>query len=39
VYERSGYTYFIDYGTAVKPTLNDHDQAWVESYLQQQGLI
>jgi hypothetical protein len=39
VYERSGYAYFIDYGAEVKPGLSEADRAWVEVYLQQQGLI
>jgi hypothetical protein len=39
VYERSGYSYFIDYRAVLKPALSEVDRAWVESYLQQQGMI
>ena len=38
VYERSGYDYFIDYGTDPLPPLSEDDRAWIDRMLREQDI-
>ncbi|MGF1537310.1 MAG: DUF4058 family protein [Elainellaceae cyanobacterium] len=38
IYDRSGYDYFIDYGTDPLPPLSDNEKRWIDALLKDKGL-